>query len=131
MLLFNYALGFCYFYFVNSFLNSNPYNKAIITTKLRNRFQISNFDNESSDYKSSDYKSSHYKSSDNKIKRNYEVIDIDGKSNIWANEPKTEIIKNINYFTPKNLAIFLFTFAFISFVLTYINSNIQILVDNL
>lgn len=58
-----------------------------------------------------------------------EFIDVDGKSNIFANEPKINLVKN-KYFTPYNLALFLGSISIISLVLLYVNTFAYSIVDS-
>jgi len=57
-------------------------------------------------------------------KNNYETIDSDGKSNIWASEPKITFVSfNKNQLANQNSwALILITIASISFILLYLQA---------
>ena len=60
---------------------------------------------------------------------NNEYIDLDGKSNIFANEPKINLVKN-KYFNPYSWALFLASISIISLVLLYVNTFAYSIVDS-
>jgi hypothetical protein len=128
MFILHYGFGFFMsFYFVNSFLsnidnnNIKIHNKSLLSIIRLKKFDFSDFDKVD--------KVDKY-SLTGKNKRNYEVIDIDGKSNIWANDPKIEIMNNVNYLNSKNWAIFLIMLAFISITLTFLNANSENIINS-
>ena len=61
--------------------------------------------------------------------KKFETIDSDGKSNIWAFEPKITFVsqKNSNIINSKNWALFLLTLSSMSIILVYLQAMTPIL----